>query len=334
MIGPLLARTRQMIAFVRRSTVCPEIPSEWMIESTNRCNLACPMCTRHLVRFHPEDMNLDLFRHLVEVHPNVEAIWPYGFGEPLLHPQIFEFIAIAERSGKTVCLSTNATLLTPDRGSRLLDSGLDYLTLAVDGAENASYSANRYPASLIDTERRIDEFLAEKLARRSKVHVTVQMVLLKNNAREVRVFRHRWRRPGVDRVRMRNDLSGLPGISLRDRLPRARANRPCYFLWRGPMFVQAAGTLLPCPYYHGSRPFADLRFQSGLEAWNSEAMQALRSAHSSRDLSGYPVCLRCPRHQPHPILAVVSFFLNTHHIRRLLPWVERLQARLGVTLFE
>jgi MoaA/NifB/PqqE/SkfB family radical SAM enzyme len=292
------------------------------------------MCTRHLARFRAEDMSLDLFRHLVEEHPDVEAIWPYGFGEPLLHPQIFDFISFAKRLGKTVCLSTNATLLTADRSNSLLDSGLDYLILAVDGGESTSYSANRYPASLADTERRIDGFLAQKLARISKVHVTVQMVLLKNNAREVHAFRRRWRRPGVDTVRVRNDLSGLPGISLQDRRVRSPAKRPCFFLWRGPIFVQAAGTLLPCPYYHGSHPFGDLRFQNGLEAWNSKEMQALRMAHSRRDLSRYPVCLRCPRHQPHPILAALSFFVNTHNIRRLLPWIERLQARLKVTLFE
>jgi MoaA/NifB/PqqE/SkfB family radical SAM enzyme len=323
-----------MIDFARRKAVCREVPREWMIESTNRCNLACPMCTRHLVPFRSEDMSLDLFRHLVGEHPEAEAIWPYGFGEPLLHPQIFDFISIAKRFGKTVCISTNATLLTRDRGKGMLDSGLDYLILAVDGAGNASYSANRYPASLVDTERLIDEFLAQKMGRRSRVHVTVQMVLLKNNAGEVRSFRRRWRRPGVDTVRVRNDLSGLPGISLQNRQVRSRTKRPCFFLWRGPIFVQAAGTVLPCPYYHGSRPFGDLRAQSGLEAWNSEAMQALRMAHVRRELSGYPVCLRCPRHQPHPILAEASFFVNTHHIRRLLPWLERLQTRLGITLFE
>lgn len=330
----LRARTVQAIDFLRRSSICREVPREWMVESTNRCNLDCPMCTRQLARFHPQDMKPELFRHIIERHPAVESVWPYGFGEPLLHPHIFEFIAIAKNSGKTVCLSTNATLLDPARNRELLASKLDYLILAVDGASNASYSVNRYPASLEDTEQRIEELLTEKLNRRSKLHVTVQMVLLRTNAQDVHAFRRRWSRSGVDAVRVRNDLSGLPGFSMRGTQRRLSLKRPCYFLWRGPMFVQAAGTLFPCPYYHGSMPFGDLRQQGGLEAWNSMAMQALRSAHSRGELSDYPVCMRCPRHQPHLLIACMSFYATSHHIRRWIPRLERLQHWLGITLFE
>jgi hypothetical protein len=92
--------------------------------------------------------------------------------------------------------------------------------------------------------------------------------------------------------------------------------------------------MIPCPYYHGSPPFGDLAAQSVPEAWNSEAMRALRSAHLRWDLSGFPVCDGCPRHQPHPILASAGFFVNTHHIRRVLPRLEDIQRRFGWKLVE
>jgi radical SAM protein with 4Fe4S-binding SPASM domain len=108
----------------------------------------------------------------------------------------------------------------------------------------------------------------------------------------------------------------------------------CFFLYRGPLCVQAAGTILPCPYYHGEEPFGDLRRQTALQAWNSEPMVRLREAHKKHDLSKYPICARCPRHQPHTLLASIGFFMNTHHIRRIIPKFENVQRRLGWKLVE
>jgi MoaA/NifB/PqqE/SkfB family radical SAM enzyme len=325
------ALVRQVLDFCLRNTRCQVAPREWMVETTNRCNLACPMCTRHSVRFRPEDMGFGFFQTLVRGHPEVEAIWPYGFGEPLLHTEIYDFIRYARLHNKTVSLSTNATLLDEERANQLLDSGLDYLILPVDGVSDETYGQNRYPAQLSEVEARIDQFLKKKLARKSLLHVTVQMIRMKNNAGDVHAFRKKWRRPGVDSVRVRDDLSGLSGISQK----RAqREHRPCFFLWRGPLFVQASGKMIPCPYYHGAEPFGDLKRQTALEAWNSEPMTNLRQAHVRGDVSKYPICARCPRYQPHPVLACVSFIVSTHHIRRFFPRLEDIQRLFGWKLFE
>ncbi|HYK90502.1 MAG TPA: radical SAM protein [Acidobacteriota bacterium] len=322
----------QLLDFTAGRVECRVAPTEWMVETTSRCNLKCPMCPREKTPYPPEDMDLEFYKQLILQHPHLEAVWPYGFGEPLLHPHIFEMIRWAKQKRKAVSLSTNATLLNRERASLLLASGLDYLILAVDGTD-AVYSRNRFPAHLTDVESQIEDFLALKVNTGSSLHVTLQMVRMKNNRDQVSSFRLRWKRPGVDAIRVRDDLSGITGISIeshRRRVPR----RPCFFLWRGPLFVEAPGTVIPCPYYHGSAPFAEVRSQLALHAWNSPAMRALRAAHVKGDLSHYPKCLRCPRHQPARLLAGISFFVNTHHIRRVFPSLENIQRRLGLKLFE
>jgi hypothetical protein len=328
------AAMRQLQDYRLKRARCQSAPREWMVESTNRCNLSCAMCTRHLVAFRQEDMTLAFFVNLVDRHPELEAVWPHVFGEPLLHPQIFGFIRHAKSRNITVSLSTNITLLDEESGVRLMESGLDYLVLPVDGVSGNAYEINRYPATRQDVEDRVEKFLLLKLARRSPMHVTLQMVRMRTTLHQVDAFKRRWRKPGVDSVRVRDELSGLPGISLPSGAHRRRVGRPCFFLWRGPLCVQAAATLIPCPYYHGSEPFGDLRSQSALEAWNSEAMVALRAAHLKHDLHQYPICARCPRHQPHPLLACLSFFITTDHIRRVLPRLEDLQRMIGWKLVE
>jgi MoaA/NifB/PqqE/SkfB family radical SAM enzyme len=274
-------------------------------------------------------MTFDFFRSIIGSHPGVECIWPHGFGEPLLHQGIFDFIRFAKSVGKTVSLSTNISLLDETAGAELIGSRLDYLVLPIDGTTAATYASNRNAAALVDIEARVERLLALKAARGSKLHITVQMVRMRNNAHEIDAFRRRWQRPGVNSIRVRDDLSGLPGVRIEGKQARPSVDRPCFYLWRGPLFVQSRGTIIPCPYYHGAEPYGDLRSQHVAEAWNSGPMRAIRDAHRRGDLSNYPVCARCPRHQPHRALAATSFFVTTHHIRRVIPRLEDFQRRFG-----
>ncbi len=327
------SRLRQCMDFIRGRTHTDSAPSEWMVEVTNRCNLACPMCTRATVKFQQQDMKFELFERFLRQNPEVEAIWPYGFGEPLMHPRIFDFITAAKRHNHTVCLSTNAALLDQDNGWRLLQSRLDYLILPIDGVDKTTYEKNRYPAAFNKVEARVESFLALKLKLFSQLHITVQMIRMANNQTQIGTLRRRWQHKGVNVIRVRDDLSGNHGPASNHHR-ESSSRRPCFFLWRGPLFVQAACTVIPCPYYHGAEPVGDLRHQTAREIWASESMKRLRAAHLERRLSDYPICERCPRYQPHRLLGALSFFVTTWHIRRIFPALENLQRRLGAKFFE
>lgn len=320
-----------LFPFLRRQTRGIPPPVEWMLEVTNRCNLACPMCLRHRVHFQLADMEIDFVTRLLEApngRPN--AIWPYGYGEPLLYPQIFNVIRRAKEKNLVVSLSTNATLLDEAAANELLDSGLDYLIIAFDGATAQTYARYRKPATFDKVKANVERFLALKMARRTSLHVTVQMIHMQGTANEAASFRGQWTRDGVDCVRIREDL-----LKSRDASAvRTMRHRPCFFLWRGPLFVQAAGTVIPCPYYHGSEPFADLKTQDVQQAWNSPKMEEMRQAHVRGDLSKFPICAACPRYQPHALLASASFLIGTRSIRRYLPVIERMQQMAGKTFFE
>ncbi len=317
------------------------IPRQWMIEITNRCNLRCPMCSRHTVAFSQMDMPLSLFQRLIDEAQGVEGIWPYGFGEPMLHPDLWSMVAYAKSRGMTVSLSTNATLLDIRSAEQLLKSGLDYLIVAVDGATQRVYETNRKGAVFSSVQENIKAFLQLKVARSAAVHVTLQMIRLTNNAREAGMFGQMWRRPGVDCIRIREDLSKPSNVMKFPKGPHGRTHpscrtnhRPCFFLWRGPLFVQAAGTVIPCPYYHGAEPFGDLRTETPQHVWNSAKMRDLRQAHVDGDLSEFPICEQCPRYRPHPVIAALSFVPTTSDLRRYLPLVERLQQLTSWTVVE
>ena len=81
------------------------------LEITNVCNLSCDFCpgTRRAKHF----LSPDQFRTLAEkIRPHTEYLYLHLMGEPLLHPQLEQLLAIAEKLQFKVMLTTNGTLLT------------------------------------------------------------------------------------------------------------------------------------------------------------------------------------------------------------------------------
>ena len=90
------------------------------IEITNRCNLSCGFCHRSdraKTFMRPEEFNSILRR--IEEHTDYLAL--HVLGEPLLHPELDEILALCQGQGLKVNLTTNATLL-PQRQRLLLAS--------------------------------------------------------------------------------------------------------------------------------------------------------------------------------------------------------------------
>ena len=81
------------------------------LEITNDCNLACSFChgTRRPVRYMSEAEFLCASEKL---RPITEYLYFHLMGEPLCHPQLSEFLALAGDAGFKVILTTNGTLLS------------------------------------------------------------------------------------------------------------------------------------------------------------------------------------------------------------------------------
>lgn len=310
-------------------------PIEITLETTAKCNLECPMCPRHIYTFENENMDLELYRRIIAgCKDYVEFIWPYGIGEPLIHPGIFEMIRITREAGIRTGLSTNVTLLDSRRADLLLDSGLDYLILAFDGATKETYEKYRAGASFQQSRDNILAFLEKKRARRTNIYLVVQMVLLKENVSEIDAFRELWSIPGVDEIRFKRDEvqleeSRIPGDTL-----NGRRRNPCYLLWRGPMYVSFDGLAYPCCQMYDQAPIGDLKAQSVMEVWNSAGMVRLREAHLSGDLHEYPRCRTCQAARPSLAVFYGSLAVNSLSVRKAVPAMEKLARFYNIAVFE
>jgi MoaA/NifB/PqqE/SkfB family radical SAM enzyme len=97
-LSKISPRTRNRLAlmhsYIARKTRVPGGPLTLTIESTTKCNLSCPMCLRQRIYFPPRNMEISLFRKIIDEGKDfLEFAVPYGVGEPLQNPEIFDMIA-------------------------------------------------------------------------------------------------------------------------------------------------------------------------------------------------------------------------------------------------
>jgi MoaA/NifB/PqqE/SkfB family radical SAM enzyme len=335
MSGKLRNRLSIAASYFRHKIVLSGGPVEVTLESTAKCNLSCPMCPRQIYTFDNENMDLELYRKIVrDCKDYVEFIWPYGIGEPMIHPQIFEMIRITRDAGIRTGLSTNATLLDDRRADMLLNCGLDYAILAFDGATKDTYEKYRVGASFEKTRENILNLLGKKLERKSPMHVVLQMVLLKENSHEIEDYRKLWSIAGVDEIRFKRDEIQIDGSRIENAEFKTHRQNPCHLLWRGPVYVRYDGLAYPCCYMYNDPPIGDLKKQSMMEVWNSDAMVKLRHAHVRGDVSGYPACQTCQAPRPSLSAFYSSLALNSLVVRKAVPRMEKLAKFYNLGVFE
>jgi len=85
-----------------------------------------------------------LFRSLLrQLGPYLRTLYLHNWGDPLLHPDVIEMIRYAKRYPVTVGISTALNILPRGMADELVRSGLDGITVSIDGPNAETYTAHR-----------------------------------------------------------------------------------------------------------------------------------------------------------------------------------------------
>ena len=202
------------------------------VETTNYCNLRCTICpvNRGMVR-QKRWLDPALFRSLIDRTPTLRFVLPFQWGEPLLHSEIDAMVRYAADRGIRSMLTTNGTLLDDAMAERLLASGLDRLTVSVDGDDATHERIRDFP--LRELRERVALLKRRRDAGRHRLRIDVSMVL--DDATRPALDRYRAEWKGIaDRVQV------IPCLAAG---PRRNA---CRELWRGSLVVLVDGTVTAC----------------------------------------------------------------------------------------
>ncbi len=321
-------RWKLLAAYLRGQDSVSALPVEYIVETTAKCNIYCPMCPRETHPQPKEDMDEAVFRKLVdESAGTAEHMMLIGLGEPLLDPRIFDRIHYCAEHGISALISTNGTLLDEKAAARLLDSPLSHITLSFDGYSKETFEFYRKGAKFERVRGNFLRFCRMKHERGSKLQITVQMVRMDGNRHEEEAFRRFWQSvPGVDLIRVKDDETNL----LAGPAAARTGARRCHYLWRGAMYVKHNGDVYPCcqSYMLDGAPVGSILRQSLPEIFNGEPMRRMRRLHAEGRAGEIGICAKCCTAIPHPVLAAGSLLLHGRAVRALLPLVERWSRRV------
>jgi MoaA/NifB/PqqE/SkfB family radical SAM enzyme len=194
----------------------PPLPNILQVEVTGACNLRCRMC---IVRYRPAlarsaSMSFPQFQRLFDALPDVKEVRLQGIGEPLMAPDIYRMVAYATTRGASAGFNTNGTLLTRRNAERLIDAGLDWLCISLDGASKETYEYVRDRANWDVVERNIEGLVSLLHTRAvARPRLSLVMVLMRRNLHDLPALVARAAQWGIPRIFVQglsHDFSDAP----------------------------------------------------------------------------------------------------------------------------
>ena len=292
-------------------------PFEWEVDTTNICQLKCPLCHTGLGTVHRDKgtMRFETFTSTVDQMKNY-CIWLslYSWGEPFLNLDIDRFIAYAHEKRIATIVSSNLNKpLTPEMAERLIQSGLDVLIVSLDGTTQDVYETYRVSGRLdrvLNNLRLIVE-TRKRLGSRTPF-LEWQYIVMRQNEHQIEDARRMAEDMGVDTITFKpvdfphgeKDVElarqWLPRAELDARLanpfrkPYAEEGSRCWRLWRSAV-VNWDGGYAPCCYLTDAvDDFGDVRTHSIKEIWNNDLYRTARGLfRESGTPKQYVGCFDC-----------------------------------------
>ena len=169
----------------------PFFPRYIDIELTNRCNFHCLMCPTGtgMVKRKKGTLDNSIFNMILEqIRPNKTPIRFIRWGEPLLHPELFNYIKKLHSIGSIVHINTNGSLMNEEIIEKIIASNLDSIKFSFQGVDKKSYSEMRN-IDFFDQLLKIIELVHKKRGNRKKPFIHISTTITYENAQQVSQFK-------------------------------------------------------------------------------------------------------------------------------------------------
>ena len=293
-------------------------PLRLVIDATNVCILKCPFCPTGIKDhdrkpgFAPKNMLTKLFS---EVGDHLFFIDFFNWGEPLLNKEVlFHWLRQAHAKKIISSVSTNLNVQLSDSDiESLIDSGLNILSVSLDGASEQTYAIYRRNGNfqlVIDNLKRIIE--AKRKKNMTRPWISWQFLVFGFNEHEMEKAGSMAKEIGVDEIKFMPpfvELNTEDGIQWLPKNPSfqkkaytaKKTETPGRCDWH---YLSAAinwdGTVTPCcAVYKIKDDFGTIGPRgehSYMQVINNEKYEAIRRfyAQGKKEGAGGLVCEKCP----------------------------------------
>ena len=133
-------------------------------------------------------MTLDLFNALLPALPTAEVLILNGIGEPLLHPDLNEFIRMAKKKmppGSWVGFQTNGLLIDDKIARDLINAGLDKICLSIDAVDPEGFRLIRKGGELSGVHNALQALRLARIQHNAALEIGIEFVLRRDNIEEL-----------------------------------------------------------------------------------------------------------------------------------------------------
>ena len=261
------------------------------IEVTNKCNLKCPFCSTTISG--NKNKKGFIFKKYVERiidEGSDNGLYGVKFnirGEPLLHSEISYFVKYAKKKGLIdVYFNTNALLLTEEMSNKLIEAGLDRISISFEGYTKEIYESNRVGSNYEKVLNNIEklQFIKSKLNVKYP-RVRIQTIKM-DNVFSIEKYKSFWK----DKV---DEVAFLDYKDMGIKNKGIVSSWSCPQLWQR-MSVLWDGTIFPCN--HDDECLISLGNIDDIsikECWNSNKLEYLRKMHKNKLAHKIEACDGC-----------------------------------------
>jgi len=271
-----------------------EKPRRVTLELTSTCNLSCPRCPRHYMKYPKGFMEESLFMGLVDeiADAGISVLVPFFRGESLLHPAFMKLMSHAKARGMAVQLATNGTLMNGKTATALVEMGFDFISFSVDSIDETTYRMMRSGSDLSDLIRIIDFLLNEKERLKSSLpEVQVSAVDTGLEEETLSRFVSHWSAK-VQRVRIYPQHTRAGEFGSLDNAPLI-PRKPCHKPFTE-MVIYWDGKAALCNHdWDRSEPLGDASTAGIMAVWKSDAYRLIRQKHLDYSFDEADVCRTC-----------------------------------------
>lgn len=264
------------------------MPISLSIEPTTSCNLRCPQCPSGLRSFtRPTGMlEIPLFRKIIDEQAATLLYLTFYFqGEPYLNPSFFELVRYAHDKNVYTSTSTNAHYLSRENAIETVQSGLDRLTISLDGISQQSYAKYRVGGKLATVMQGIENMVkAKKELNSSTPLLSIQFIVFGHNENEIEEVKQTFSGKDVELVFKTAQIydfeNGSSLIPTNDKLSRYKVSGSkfeiknqhfdhCWKMWHSSV-ITWDGRVVPCCFDKDAHyQLGNMQIESFQTAWQS-----------------------------------------------------------------
>lgn len=285
-------------------------PLRLLIDPCDICNFRCKFCFQSKECFRGKKMEMKTFKKIVrqlkEFKEPINVIHMYGLGEPLINEHLPEFIRIIKENNlaKEVAVTSNGSLLNHSLSEALVDSGLDRLSISLNGTDNQDFT------DITGVEVEFDKIYSEiqyffEIRKQCHLHVKINGEDYSEQKKQkfVELFRN-W----TDSINIDHVVNVWPGLNIAElngkRMydynikelsnEKGSLHSVCPLMFYE-LLVHADGAVSPCAvdYGYSIENLGNIEQITLKEIWEGEQLKKMRIQSLKGENISYKICQEC-----------------------------------------